>query len=177
MATTYTLIDKTTLTGTQAAIEFTSIDQSYKDLKLVISGRTTRTGSDIGDEIYVQFGNGTIDTGNNYATLMVEGDGSATRSVVYSSQSKLIYSVVPTDDATSNTFSNVEYYIPNYTNTSNSKSVSFDAVMENNATLSYMYLCAGLWSASPVAINRIKITAIGSYVQHSSFYLYGIKNS
>jgi len=169
------LIAKQTIgSGGAASVSFSNIPQTFTDLKILISARTLRTGTDVGDEIFVQF-NG--DTGNNYTTRMIEGDGSGTRSAGYSSQPKLIYSVAPTDNATANTFGNAEYYIPNYTSTSSTKSVSYDAVMENNATLSYSYLNAGLWSATPAAITSITLTAIGTWVEFSEFALYGISSS
>jgi hypothetical protein len=57
---------------------------------------------------------------------------------------------------TANTFANVEVYIPNYTST-NQKSVSADAVSEQNATTAYMALTAQLWSNLTTAITSISV--------------------
>ena len=71
-------------------------------------------------------------------------------------------------------------YIPNYTS-SNAKSMSADSAREaNQATDNYLVLDAGLWNpASNVAITSIKISPrVGpNFVQYSTAYLYGIKNS
>ena len=173
MANTFVKIASVTVgSGGAANMEFTSIPSTYTDLCVKLSVRTTRTGTDVDDEVRMEFnGSG----GTAYSTRMIEGDGSTTRSVGYASQAYLGRGVAPTDNATASTFSNCEYYIPNYTS-SNNKSVSFDSTMENNATRSVMTLTAGLWSNS-AAITSIKVTAIGTLDQYSTATLYGIKSS
>ena len=44
MANTYTLIDKSILTGNQTSITFSSIPSTYTDLQIVASVRTDRSG-------------------------------------------------------------------------------------------------------------------------------------
>jgi hypothetical protein len=168
---TMTLIETAAVSSSGAAnIEFTSIGQNFDDLVLKVSVRTTRTGTDVDDELRLEFnGSG----GTQYSTRMLEGSGSTVRSVADSSQAYLTRGVAPTDNATANTFSSCEYYISNYTS-SNNKSVSFDSTMETNATYSIMTLSAGLW-ANSAPITSIKITAVGTFDQHSIISLYGIK--
>ncbi len=151
-----------------------TIPQTYTDLKIVMSARSTRTGTDISSSAYVTF-NG--DSGSYYSTRMIEGDGSGTRSTS-DPGTRLERFDIPTDNATANTFSNSEMYIPNYTST-NAKSVSFESAIENNATLAYLYLTAGLYNPpSNVAITTITLTASASstFDEGSTFYLYGISN-
>ena len=101
------------------------------------------------------------------------GTGAAASST---SGSTRYFAFVPGASATASTFGNVEYYIPNYAG-SNNKSVSVDHVTENNATAAIAALTAGLWSDS-AAITSVKITpGSGTFAQHSSATLYGIKNS
>jgi hypothetical protein len=77
---------------------------------------------------------------------------------------------------TANTFSNGEMYIPNAFG-STYKSVSADAVAENNASTAYMAMQAGLWS-STAAINQITLTPDTAtsplFQQYSTASLYGI---
>ncbi len=84
-----------------------------------------------------------------------------------------------TNDAikTASTFGSWEIYIPNYAGSAN-KSASLDAVSENNATAANANLVAGLWSTTS-AITQIDLTSFNSanFVQHSSAYLYGVKNA
>ena len=173
MANTYTAIATVTVgSGGAANIEFTSIPATYTDLLVKLSLRTTRSGTDLDDEVYLEFnGSG----GTAYSTRMLEGNGSSASSLSDTSQAKLTRGLAPTDNATASTFSNCEYYIPNYTS-SNNKSVSSDNVMENNATFSKVNLAAGLWS-NTAAITSMKFTAVGTFDQYSTATLYGIKKN
>jgi hypothetical protein len=56
--------------------------------------------------------------------------------------------------STSNTFGNLQLYIPNYAGATN-KSYSVDSVSENNATAANQTITAGLWS------NTAAITSVG----------------
>jgi hypothetical protein len=77
---------------------------------------------------------------------------------------------------TASTFANNEVTIPNYTS-SNFKSYSVDSVTENNATQAYAIFVAGLWS-NTAAITSITLgLSSANFVQYSTAYLYGIKNS
>jgi hypothetical protein len=174
MPANFVLLEKITVGAAGASsVTFSGIPQTgYTDLVVNVSARTTRTGTDISTDIGLRFNN---DSGSVYSARMIEGSGSATRSTA-DSGTYIERIIVPTDNATSNTFSNDSIYIPNYTS-SVAKSLSVDAVMENNATTSYSYLVAGLWNpASQAAITSISLTSLYSstFEQYSSFYLYGV---
>jgi hypothetical protein len=160
MANTYTLIDKATLGTTASSVTFTAIPSTYTDLLVKVSSRNT-SSSQIFD-----FGFNGVTT--NQSSIYLNGDGTSATSATYT-----LYGRSVQTGATSNTFSNNEIYIPNYAG-STFKSVSIDAVNENNATGAFSSLVAGLWS-STAAITSITFTA--SFDTGSSFYLYGIKNS
>ena len=169
MATTYTLIASSTVgSGGAANIEFTSIPATYTDLLLSLSIRTNRAGA-VGSYFYLSFNGST----SNFSARFLGGDGSSASS---GTQARL-GGIEANASATSSTFANNQIYIPNYTS-SNYKSYSTDGVVENNATEGFDYLIAGLWSDTS-AITSITITpeTSGSYVQYSTAYLYGIKNS
>jgi hypothetical protein len=169
MANTFELIEAKTLTTATASITFSSIPATFTDLKLVMS---TRLDSASGATFnYITF-NGTT---TGYYIRTAEGSGSSTASTNASIRDA---GLDQGTSYTSNTFSNTEIYIPNYTS-SNYKSYSVDTVTENNATTAYMELVAGSWS-NTAAISSIQIspdTGGRNYVQYSTFYLYGIKNS
>lgn len=155
--------------GGAASIQFTSIPQTYTDLIVKLSVRTTRPGTDVDDEIYLEFnGSG----GTAYSVRVVEGNGTTTRSAQTLSSANMGRGLAPSDNATANTFSNCEYYITNYAGSTN-KSVSFDNTMENNATQSIMNLASGLWSNTS-AITSMKFTAVGTFDQYSTATLYGV---
>jgi len=170
MATTYEAIATVTVgSGGASEIEFTSISSAYTDLSLKLS---TRCATDDFPNIRIRFNGVTT----SYSHRIVYGSGSAAGS--YSGTNNGID--YASDDAaaqTANTFSNCEIYIPNYAGSTN-KSLSADAVSENNATAAYALLTAGLWS-NTAAINTIRIYYGGgqNLSQYSSATLYGIKNS
>jgi hypothetical protein len=173
MANTYVLIASNTVgAGGASSVTFSSIPSTYTDLQVVMSARSS--GGTTQDYVAVQFnGSG----GTAYSDRRLEGTGSSASSTSDSSQN-VIYSayVVPGSTATSSTFSNTSFYIPNYSS-SNNKSVSIDGVTENNGTVAYATLTAALW-ANSAAINQIAFTlGNGNFVQYSTLYLYGIKNS
>lgn len=168
MANTYELIASVTIgAGGASTIDFTSIPSTYTDLICKVSGRTSGTNTGY----KVNFNNLT----SNLSSKLLYGTGSAAASG--SEAAKMDdYAGVTQSTYTSNTFSNAEFYIPNYAG-SNNKSVSLDGVTENNATAALSNLSAGLWANSS-AINQITITPEnGSFVQYSTAYLYGVKNA
>lgn len=168
MATTYIAIATTTVGVSGAAtITFSSIPQIYTDLLVKISTRSSSIDSSSGYYYDVTF-NG---TSSNRSGRYLQGNGTNIVSGSYT-----LWGVNASSDFTSNTFSNGELYIPNYTS-SNNKSSMLDTVQENNATLSRLVFSAGLWSDSS-AITSITFTAAsGNFVQYSTATLYGIKNS
>jgi hypothetical protein len=169
MATTYTLISSVTVgSGGAANIEFTSIPATYTDLVVKLSGRNSNSGD---DRFEIQFNN----LSTNLSQRRLYGTGSTANSDAPAG------AIQPTgisqDAYTANTFGNTDIYIPNYAS-SNNKSLSVDAVTENNATTAYQMLVAGLWSAS-AAITSIKLIPMssGNFKQYSTAYLYGISNA
>jgi hypothetical protein len=166
---TYIQIGSTVTVGAGGAanITFSSIPSTYTDLKVVISGRTN--ASDYVDFCKVQF-NGVA---TNQSERAVRGNGSAANS--YSDT--LIYSATNGNTSTSNTFGNLELYIPNYAGSTN-KSVSLDGVSENNATAALAELQAGLWSSTAAITSIALVPYTGTlWQQYSTASLYGISKS
>jgi hypothetical protein len=164
------LIQHQELAGTQASIQFLSIPQTFTDLVVVLSGRTNRASNN--SDIYWQFNGVTTST---YSFRRLYGDGtSATSDALSNNSAGGFIGVAVGANATSNTFSNLTAYIPNYTS-SNAKSWSADAVNENNATATLGEIVAGLWSGT-AAITSIEIKDYNaaSFVQFTSATLYGI---
>jgi hypothetical protein len=170
MATTMNLIAKQTVGSAGAAsVTFSSIPQTFTDLKVVYSARSSST-SGTSELMAISF-NGTT---TNYNRLLIEGNGSTAASYSGALRS---FGGMPTSNATSNTFGNGELYIPNYVS-SNNKSYSGDSVSENNATSSVINLDANIWN-NTAAITSIAITTYNSnnFVEFSEFTLYGISSN
>ena len=172
MANTYTLIASTTVgSGGAATITFSSIPATYTDLKIVISGRTNRTS--IYDYVKMKFNS----SATSYSDRNINGNGSTAASETNNSTTYGFVYVLDAANSAANTFGSIDIYIPNYAG-SNNKSYSADGVEEDNATGALMALTAGLWS-NTAAITTIDLSSAtgNNFVQYTTAYLYGIRNS
>jgi hypothetical protein len=166
MTANYVLLEKITVGAAGAAsVTFSGIPQTgYTDLVVKASVRGTYASQH--RDFLIGF-NGL--TTNLSGKRLLDFNGT-------------IYSQSPTDGvfawgngatSTANTFSNIEYTIPNYTS-SNYKSLSVDGVTEDNSSNGVLILTAGLWS-STAPITSISLSYdSGDLVQYSTFYLYGV---
>jgi hypothetical protein len=170
MPANYVLLERIELNASVASVTFANIPQSgYTDLKIVVSARND-AATTVGG-LWIRF-NG---LNSNLSSRVIYGTGSAAGSF----SDTQIFAYSDAASATACTFSNVEYYIPNYAGSAY-KSVSVDSTMENNATASSMALTAGLWS-STAAITSMEIltfnnsnSAAANFVLGSTFSLYGL---
>lgn len=171
MATMVKLQTVTVGSGGAATIDFTSIPQTYTDLKIVLSARTDRSSGGSNDYTKITF-NG---SNTGYSIRSLYGDGATAGSNTYSGNWLEPFGLT-SNTATASVFGNLEVYISNYTS-SNNKSVSMDGVAETNATTQYIGLSAGLWS-NTAAITSIKmIPFYGTlFLQYTTATLYGVKN-
>lgn len=168
MANTHVLITSVTVgSGGSSALDFTSIPSTYTDLLIKFSTRST-----VNSGTYTAY-NVALNGGGSLSSKYLFGTGSSAGS---GSESTYITGWSPTNNLTASTFGNSELYIPSYTS-SNFKPLSLAGVTENNASGNLIFLVTGLWSSSS-AVDRVTITDLsGSFVQYSTAYLYGIKNS
>ena len=176
MADTFIKIASVTVgAGGASSIDFTSIPSTYTDLVVKTSLRTDRAAGQ--DGLRLRVGNGSVDTGNNYSDRYIQADGASASSGSDSAANWLVAGVCVSSTSTSNTFSNIELYFPNYASSAY-KSMSVDSVSETNAVTAYANFVADLWSSTS-AINTIKLLSANSanFVQYSTATLYGIKNS
>jgi hypothetical protein len=175
MATTFTKIfDYEVGSGGAASIDFTSIPNTYTDLCLKVSARTSEAQS-IGPMI-IQFNGSTT----SYSSRELAGAGSGTPSSASRGvlNNGLYLGNGVGNSATANTFDNMEIYIPNYAGSTN-KSLSVDHVGEDNATTAYATFVAGLWS-NTAAITSIKLYPFSgstNLTQYSTATLYGVNNA
>jgi hypothetical protein len=169
MANTYTLIEAKTLGSAVSSVTFNSIPQTYTDILLKVSARGTTSSNAIDTKL--TFNGSTA----GYTLRNVYGDGSSVGSF---SDSTTNYTGGEINGASStgSTFSNNEFYVPNYTS-ANYKSFSADIVTENNGTAAIAWMHAGLWSNTAAITSLTIASASGNLDTYSTFYLYGISNS
>jgi hypothetical protein len=171
MANTFKKIQTVTVgSGGAASIDFTSIPQTYTDLKIVVSARGTDSNTRV--QIVLKF-NG---SSTGYSERQVRGFDANVASSTTGSTDRISLPRITAATATASVFSSNEYYIPNYAS-SNNKSVSVDSVAENNSSASWFVdLTAGLWSNSS-AITSIALSCdAGNFAQYSTATLYGVSN-
>ena len=163
MAANYVLLEKVTVGAAGvASVTFNNIPQTgYTDLVLKTSNRTTNAGTWANITSIALNGVTTNQTSRNLLNI----DGSASSN----SFSPFPY-WAQGNGATSNTFGNSEFYIPNYTS-SNYKSISVDHITENNGASMLQQLTAYLWSSTSAITS---ITFNGNFLANSTFYLYGV---
>lgn len=171
MALTYTLITSQVLNTNTTNVYIDSIPNTYTDLLLKTSMRSTNSTSDL---LYVKVnGVGT----SLYSSVRLMGNGSSiTSNVAQGSPFEFGYQVTGSS-ATTNTFSSFEFYIPSY-NLSQSKPMGGWVVNENaiNQPVNMMLMASLFRSTS--GVNSLELfPGFGSFVPGSSFYLYGINNS
>jgi hypothetical protein len=163
----FTLIETKTLGADAASIEFTSIPQTFTDLVVLCSLRSTESAVSSFGRIEFN-GVSTVDSGSSRRDL--SGSGSAATSS--GGVGSLLFPINGST-STANTFGNGTIYVPNYTAAVN-KSLSIDAVNENNATAALQFLIAGLWPIT-TAISSLQINNFAnSLVAGSTISLYGI---
>ena len=155
--------------GGAASIEFTGIPQDGVDLVLLLSARGNLT-ADPHDYVRLRF-NGSV---TGYSSKRLYGFGSGYSSDSTSNVDSLYYWFMDAAAATANTFGNARVYVTNYAAAQN-KSISIDAVTENNATAARQDLTAGLW-ANTAAITSLRLLPFfgSSFVQYSTASLYMI---
>jgi hypothetical protein len=163
---TYTLISSVTVgSGGASSMDFTSIPQTYTDLEILVSGRTTGAGNGIN----ITFNSNTSGYTNNAA----QGNGSGAGAYGTYNRNAGMFGY---SGDTTGSFGSTKIYITNYANSIN-KSYLADAVSESNATTAYMNIVSGLWSNTS-AITSISLAPMdGTLIQHSTAYLYGISNA
>jgi hypothetical protein len=175
MPATYTLIASNTLSSSAASVTFSAIPNTYTDLIIKASIREN-AGGQYPNSIDLQF-NGSSAT--NYSRTDVYADATTPSSTRNSSQTKIIFqNAVNGSSSTSNTFSSVEIYIPNYA-VSQNKPISAASNTEANSSSNLLWsvaAAAGLWRDTS-AITSINLACGASLASGSSFFLYGIKNS
>jgi len=150
--------------GGQASIVFDVIPADYTDLKFAFSGRLS--GSVNWQAVRVRFNS----NASGYSQRFLYGNSGTVEST---SRSDDFAFYVQGANATANTFSNSEIYIPNYASSAN-KSFSVDYVNENNSTTNLIGISASLWSNTAAITSISLIPEAGNFVEHSTATLYGI---
>lgn len=188
MAENYVLLDSISLNSTTASVVFDNLPTSgYSDLKVVMSARTTGTGSAVStyqERANVYFNGST----SGYSEKWLQGEGTNTinSGINYFSTTgnRGFAGTTNPSDFTTNAnenasmFSNSELYIPNYRSSTTHKVWQVDSVAPNNSTTRGSILIAYcIWADnSPITTITLSPQA-NSWAAQSTFALYGLASS
>jgi hypothetical protein len=148
------LIETKTVGTAVNTLEFTSIPQTFTDLYILLSVRTT-----IADNIgYTTLRVNNVTT--NWNVRFLQGNTSAVTTGATTAVPDFFGSG---GNTTANTFGNGSVYIPNYASSSITKSLSIDFISENNASSAFSALQrnVGAVQNTTTAITSFQIIADG----------------
>ena len=167
MPATYEPIATTTLGTAASTITFSSIAATYTDLRVVLISSTATAGNTVN---YLRFNS---DTGTNYSSTWLTGDGSTAAS---SSESSATF--IRGGENANNTdagLSFITYDVFSYAGSTNKTALVTNS-RDNNGSGS-TYRIVGLWR-NTAAINTVTIaSSAGNYKIGTTATLYGIKNA
>ena len=158
--------------GGVASITFAGIPTGYKHLQ-IRSLVTQGTGGSSGSDTFTT-ANFNGDTGSNYMSHAILGDGSSASATATATSSTAIWFGIATTSTTSSFAANV-IDILDYASISKNKTVRGLLGNDRNGA-GTVVLQSALWMNSTTAINSILISASGgTFKEYSSFALYGVK--
>lgn len=167
MPSTYTPIATTTLSSTQTTVTFSSISGSYTDLILVAVMKTTGAN-------YQPILRYNSDSGSNYSSTTVWGNGSSAGSNRHTNQNG-IYANPGSGIGTAGEFMPWIINIMNYSNTTTYKT----SVERFNNTPSVVNAGVGLWrnTAAITSVSLVAEAGSNDFQIGSTFTLYGVKSA
>ena len=169
----YESIMTTTLGANQTTITFNTIPSGYKHLQI----RAWVKGTTAGDQdTNLRLGNGSVDTGSNYAHHALYGTGAGTPSATgASSQTKAVIGYNFAVGTTNPSMGSVVIIdILDYVNTNKYKTIRSLGGNDKNGS-GFLGFYSGLWQSTG-AVNILNIYPdSGNFAEYSSFALYGIK--
>jgi hypothetical protein len=177
MPGTYEPIATHTITsGTPTSYEFTSIPQTYTDLILIAAYAGNYSSNDR-SQLGLQVGNGSVDTGANYSSTSLTGNGTTATSSRDSNSSQLSLGTYPLGPSSSLQQNNTLVYFMNYSNTTTFKSILSRSTNMNSSNNTPSTVANSLIWRSTSAINTIKLKDYANayyFYPGTYFTLYGI---
>jgi hypothetical protein len=171
MPSTYTIISSNTLSATAASITFSAIPNTFTDLLVKASARSSNASN--GFSLRVTY-NGS--TASNYSDVEIYATGTSVSAGIVSNNTRNNFYATNASSDTANSFGISEFYIPSYRISQNKPMGGYGMSELNATTANVIGVTGSLWRDT-TAISSLTIATIGNFEIGSSFYLYGIKNS
>lgn len=167
---TYNLISSSIVdSGGAASVTFSSIPSSYTDLVVQVSARNNE--ADNGTSLRFYFNGSTA----NISLIELRAIGSTIASYSLTAYPQAGY--VAASQSTANSFGTATLYVPNYTSSNVKVSYGDIALSSSTASENYAVMSARSWAITDAITSITLASGSGSWVQYSSFYLYGISNA
>lgn len=168
MPSTMRLISKTTLASDQASVTFSGIPQTFTDLYVVASARSSRPSFN-SDAIYISLNGSTA----NFSARWIQSAGG---SISGGTETRYAGNATAAT-AGANEFGSTEIYVPNYAGAAN-KTISTMGIGPVGTGTPLMATTAVLWSNTAPITSLSLSPAIGpNFTSGSSFFLYGITSA
>lgn len=167
---TYVPIASTTFTTATATCNFSSIPQTYQDLFIVVSSRSTDASYMNAIKVY----NVNADTGSNYSCTGIFGDGNAMGGLRSSNISFVLFGGYTTA-LTTGVYEIHTVNINNYKSTTQFK--SFLGRRSSAGTVGYVAVGAGTWRNTAAITSLDVAQQIGNFAAGSTVTLYGIASA
>jgi len=158
--------------GGASSITFSSIPSTWTHLQLRYMAQATGSGS---YTPYLQMGNGSIDTSNNYSFHFINGNGSSVTAVGQSSSgNNVIITSVISNNSNTNIFGVGIIDILDYANVNKTKVIRNLGGADSNGS-GNVGLFSGAWFSTS-AINTLTLFNGGAnWAQNTTFALYGVR--
>jgi len=168
---TYEKIQSVTVTGsTQSSLSFTVIPGTYTDLVIQGQVRTNRAG-EVTDQYTFELNS---DTGSNYSSTTIYGNGSSANSTRSSSATNTGLYRCPAATASSGMFGPVYANFMNYSNSTTYKTIVGRCA--DHSSIFGTLANVSLWrNTASITSIVMKSTTGNSFVQDTVVTLYGIK--
>jgi hypothetical protein len=159
--------------GGQSSISFTSIPSTFKHLQIRALVKDNRSATEF-DNNFIRFNN---DSGSNYYSHQLSGNGSSASAFNLGPETAAIYATAPGGSIGASIFNGVVIDILDYASTNKTKVTRSLNGFDSNS-VGTVRLVSSLWN-STAAINRIdlitNVDPASTIQQYSSYALYGIK--
>jgi hypothetical protein len=169
----YESIATFSLASNTASVTFSSIPSTYKHLQIRYMGRSTTTGTSVGDNLYINLN---ADTGSNYTYHQLLGSSSTASATGATAQTRLNFqNALPRNGVTSSVFGVGIFDLNDYASTTKNKTARIFYGTDTNNTESKVYLASGLWISTSAVTSIALAPQSNSFLAGSVFSLYGIK--
>lgn len=165
------LLSTITTSGSQATASFSAISQSYKHLRIIITGRDTSSGVGTVDA-YMKI-NGDATSGNYISSQFAGGFGTTSNiNTTASTAAGMAIYLLPGTNSQANAVSSSQILIPNYVGTTFQKVVQGLTFSYGSINLVRQY--GGIWSNTAAITELVFSTGGTAFADGSVLSLYGV---